>query len=96
MATRGYKFYLRVLTSERYFQHEKIKFVSPSGHVMFYLLYRSTSLDIYQGAKNALGTSSFITLTHFAVGFFRLHSSIVLFIVLIYTFLSLLALSVFL
>ena len=44
MAARGYEFYLRVLqvslTSERYFQHEKIKFVSPSGHVMFCLLYR--------------------------------------------------------
>ena len=25
---------------ERYFQHEKIKFVSPSGHVMFCLFYR--------------------------------------------------------
>ena len=46
MAALGYEFYLRVLaesisyerakrTSERYFQHEKIKFVSPSGHVMF-------------------------------------------------------------
>ena len=33
MAARGYEFYLRVL------QHEKIKFVSPSGHVMFCLLY---------------------------------------------------------
>ena len=51
MAALGYEFYLRVLaesisyerakrTSERYFQHEKIKFVSPSGHVMFCLLYR--------------------------------------------------------
>ena len=47
MAARGYEFYLRVLkvsltserskqTSERQFQHEKIKFLSPSGHVMFY------------------------------------------------------------
>jgi len=27
------------LTSERYFQHEKIKSVSPSGHVMFCLFY---------------------------------------------------------
>ena len=42
MAARGYKFYLRVLkvslTSELYFQQEKIKSVSPSSHVMFYLL----------------------------------------------------------
>ena len=28
------------LTRERYFQHEKIKFVSPSGHVRFCLFYR--------------------------------------------------------
>ena len=27
-------------TRERYFQHLKIKFVSPSGHEMFCLLYR--------------------------------------------------------
>ena len=27
-------------TCERYFQHEKIKFVSPSSHVMFCLFYR--------------------------------------------------------
>ena len=50
MAARGYEFYPLVLkvsltsersdTRERYFQHEKIKFVSPSGHVMFSLLYR--------------------------------------------------------
>ena len=40
MTTWGYEFYLRVLkvsntslTRERYFQHSKIKFVSPSGHV---------------------------------------------------------------
>ena len=45
MAVRGYEFYLLALkvshlfvslTYERYFQHEKIKFVSPSGHVLFY------------------------------------------------------------
>ena len=49
MAVQGYEFYLLVLkvshsfvslTCERYFQHEKIKFVSPSGHVMFCLFYR--------------------------------------------------------
>ena len=43
MAARGYEFYLRVLqvslTRERYFQHERIKFVSLRGHVMFCLLY---------------------------------------------------------
>ena len=49
MAVQGYKFYLLALkvshwfvslTCERYFQHEKIKFVSPSGHLMFCLFYR--------------------------------------------------------
>ena len=51
MATRGYEFYLQVLKvsltsewseqeGEKYFQHEKIKFVSPSGHVMFCLFNR--------------------------------------------------------
>ena len=43
MAARGYELYLwvlRVRTSEVYFQHVKIKFVSPSSHVMFCLLYR--------------------------------------------------------
>ena len=28
-------YYIAALTRERYFQHEKIKLVSPSGHVMF-------------------------------------------------------------
>ena len=50
MAAQGYEFYLRVLkvslTSERServrdtLEHEKIKFVSPSGYVMFCLFYR--------------------------------------------------------
>ena len=44
MTARGYEFYLRVLkvslTGERYFQHEKIKFVFPNGLVMFCLFYR--------------------------------------------------------
>ena len=38
MCAWGYEFYLLVikvsLTRERYFQHEKIKFVSPSEHVI--------------------------------------------------------------
>ena len=38
MAAWGYEFHLHVLkvslTSERYFQHWKIKFVSPRGHVI--------------------------------------------------------------
>ena len=30
----------KVLTSEIFFQREKKNFVSPSGHVIFYLLYK--------------------------------------------------------
>ena len=41
MATRGYEFYLCVDNiPEGYYQHEKVKFVSTSGHVMC-LLYTS-------------------------------------------------------
>ena len=32
------------LNRERYFQHEKIKFVSPSGHVMFCLFYSTDEI----------------------------------------------------
>ena len=39
MAVRRYGFYLRVLIDERCFQHKKVKCVSPSGHVIFFLLY---------------------------------------------------------
>ena len=46
-AAWGYAFYLLVLKvsltrslCERYFQHEKIKFISPRSHVMFCLFYR--------------------------------------------------------
>ena len=43
LAARRYEISLRVLktlTREIFFQHEKRNFVSPSGHVMFYLLYK--------------------------------------------------------
>ena len=45
MAAWRYEISLRVLkniarTSEIFFQHEKRNFVSPSGNVMFYLLYK--------------------------------------------------------
>ena len=48
MAALGYEFYLLVLKvsahSHSHSQHEKIKFVSPSGHVMFCLfLYNKLS-----------------------------------------------------
>ena len=43
MAAWGYELYLLVLkvslTRERDFQHEKIKFVSPSGHVISSISY---------------------------------------------------------
>ena len=38
MTARRYEISLRVL--KKYFQHSKRNFVSPSGHVMFYLLYK--------------------------------------------------------
>ena len=38
MAARRYEISLRVL--KNIFQHENRNFVSPSGHVMFYLLYK--------------------------------------------------------
>ena len=38
MAARSYEISLRVLKC--FFQHEKRNFVSASGHVLFYLLYK--------------------------------------------------------
>ena len=56
MPARGYEFYLRVwtryLTSERServryrIEHEKIKFISISGHVIFCSLYKHTYDDV--------------------------------------------------
>ena len=41
MPARGYEFYLRVFNSISHrVEHEKIKFVSTSGHVIFCLLYK--------------------------------------------------------
>ena len=41
MAARRYEISLRVLKNMNFFfQHDKRNFVSPSGHVMFYLLYK--------------------------------------------------------
>ena len=45
MAARRYEISLRVLKNillvrEIFFQHEKRDFVSPRGHVIFYLLYK--------------------------------------------------------
>ena len=42
MVARRYEISLLVLKNifNIYFQHEKRNFVSPSGHVMFYLLYK--------------------------------------------------------
>ena len=48
MPARGYEFYLRVFNSiSRYrVEHEKIKFISTSGHVIFCLLYKHTNNDV--------------------------------------------------
>ena len=55
MAVRRYGFYLmseRKRTSERCFQHKKIKSVSPSGHVIFfYYMKSSQSSEIKEKAK---------------------------------------------
>jgi len=49
MPARGYEFYLRVLRSlVRYrVEHEKIKFISTSGHLIFCLLYKHTNNDVF-------------------------------------------------
>ena len=40
MPAGGYEFYLRV-------EHEKIKFISTSGNVIFCLLYKHTNNDVF-------------------------------------------------
>ena len=54
MAAWGYEFYLLLLkvplTRERYFQHSKIKFVSPSGHVI-----SSISIVLYVNSLKKAG-----------------------------------------
>ena len=45
MPARGYEFYLRVFNSS--VEHEKIKFISTSGHVIFCLLYKHTNNDVF-------------------------------------------------
>ena len=40
MTTPGYEFYLQV-------EHEKIKFISTSGHVIFCLLHKHTNDDVF-------------------------------------------------
>ena len=57
MTALGYEFYLRVfnsishsfaaLTREMSVEHEKIKFISTSGHVIFCLLYKHTNDDVF-------------------------------------------------
>ena len=45
MPAREYEFYLRVFNSRHRVEHEKIKFLSTSGHVIFCLLYKHTNND---------------------------------------------------
>ena len=49
MTAREYEFYLRVFNSIlRYrVEHEKIKFISTSGHVIFCSLYKHTNCDVF-------------------------------------------------
>ena len=64
MAARGYEFYLShsfaSLTRERYFQHSKIKFVSPRGHVIS-SIYDTTILHLLTiVAPSGLGVEKII------------------------------------
>ena len=45
MTARGYGFYLKVFNSRYRVKQEKIKFISTSGHVTFFLLYKNTNDD---------------------------------------------------
>ena len=49
MTARGYEFYLRVFhsISRCRVEHEKIKFISTSGHVIFCLLHKHTNDDVF-------------------------------------------------
>ena len=54
MTARGYEFYLRVFNSISHsslvrcrVEHEKIKFISTSGHVIFCLLHEHTNGDVF-------------------------------------------------
>ena len=54
MPLHGYEFYLRVFNSISHsmLTHEKIKFVSTSGQVIFCLLYEHTNDDIFDDFLN--------------------------------------------
>ena len=49
MPACGYEFYLRAFSSISRVEHEEIKFVSTSGHVilLFCLLYKHTNDDVF-------------------------------------------------
>ena len=47
MTACGYEFYLRVFNSTSRVEHEKIKFISTSGHVIFCLLHIHTNDDFF-------------------------------------------------
>ena len=65
MTARGYEFYLRVFNSSerservRYrVEHERIKFISTSGHVIFCLLYKHGLNSCEKGAIYLLSTTT--------------------------------------
>ena len=50
MVSRRYEIYLRVFKSisrDIGFEHEKINFISPRNHVLFFLLYKPTNYDVF-------------------------------------------------
>ena len=49
MTAHGYEFYLRVFNSilNTRVEHEKIKFISTSGHVIFCLLHKHSNNEVF-------------------------------------------------
>ena len=48
MLARGYEFYLRVRSFVRCrVEHEHIKFISTSGHLIYCLLHKHTNNDVF-------------------------------------------------
>ena len=52
MTARGYGFYPQVFNSRYRVEQEKIKFISTSGHVTFFLLYKHTNDDDFPKISN--------------------------------------------
>ena len=82
MAAWGCEFYLLVLkvslTRERYFQHSKIKFVSPSGHVLSSVFVWKYSVEwlSWNGYAEERGVSKTWVLVGVCLNFFLLKNDV--------------------